>query len=76
MDTVINFSKVFISVTQNHQVAATAKHFPGHGFVAGDTHKKLVYIDGEMKEVKKLCSYDRTWSYIYYGLSLSYQKQP
>ena len=52
MDTVINFSKAFISVTQNHQVAATAKHFPGHGFVVGDTHKKLVYIDGEMKEVK------------------------
>ncbi|MEC8513985.1 MAG: glycoside hydrolase family 3 N-terminal domain-containing protein, partial [Bacteroidota bacterium] len=52
MDTVINFSKAFISVTQDHQVAATAKHFPGHGFVVGDTHKKLVYIDGEMKEVK------------------------
>lgn len=52
MDTVISFSNEFISVTQNHNIVATAKHFPGHGFVKGDTHKELIYIDGEMKEVK------------------------
>lgn len=52
MDTVINFSNLFISETQNNQIVATAKHFPGHGFVKGDTHKQLVYIDGEMKEVR------------------------
>ncbi|MCB9189770.1 MAG: glycoside hydrolase family 3 protein [Flavobacteriales bacterium] len=52
MDTVINFSNLFISETQNNQIIATAKHFPGHGFVTGDTHKQLVYIDGEMKEVR------------------------
>ncbi len=52
MDTVISFSNEFISVTQSHNIIATAKHFPGHGFVKGDTHKELIYIDGEMKEVK------------------------
>jgi beta-N-acetylhexosaminidase len=52
MDTVIGFSNLFITETQNNQIVATAKHFPGHGFVKGDTHKDLVYIDGEMKEVR------------------------
>lgn len=52
MDTVINFSNEFVTVTQDHNVIATAKHFPGHGFVKGDTHKELIFIDGEMKEVK------------------------
>ncbi len=52
MDTVITFSNKFIDVTQHNGIVATAKHFPGHGFVTGDTHKKLVYIDGKMKEVE------------------------
>jgi beta-N-acetylhexosaminidase len=51
MDTVIPFSNIFIRETQKNNVVATAKHFPGHGFVVGDTHEKLVFIDGEMKEV-------------------------
>jgi beta-N-acetylhexosaminidase len=51
MDTVIPFSKVFIRETQKNGIVATAKHFPGHGFVIGDTHEKLLFIDGEMKEV-------------------------
>lgn len=51
-DSVIPWSAAFIEETQKHQIMATAKHFPGHGFVEGDTHKKLVYIDGEMKELK------------------------
>lgn len=51
-DSVIPWSNAFIQASQDKQVIATAKHFPGHGFVEGDTHKKLVYINGEMKEVK------------------------
>ncbi len=51
MDTVIPFSEVFIRETQKNGIVATAKHFPGHGFVVGDSHEKLLFIDGEMKEV-------------------------
>ncbi len=51
-DSVINWSNEFIQATQSNGVIATAKHFPGHGYVVGDTHKKLVYIDGELREVE------------------------
>lgn len=48
---VIALSKQFIETTQEMGVLATAKHFPGHGLVVGDTHKKSVYIDGELLEL-------------------------
>lgn len=51
-DSVIPWSKAFIETTQSNNILATAKHFPGHGYVEGDTHKKLVYIDGAFQEVK------------------------
>jgi beta-N-acetylhexosaminidase len=51
-DSVIPWSNAFIQETQRHNIIATAKHFPGHGYVEGDTHKKLVYIKGEMLELK------------------------
>jgi len=41
----------FITETQDNNIVATAKHFPGHGTVKGDSHKKLVYIDGKLKEL-------------------------
>ncbi len=50
-DTIMKYSKAFIEELQNQNIVATAKHFPGHGYVVGDTHKQLVYIDGEMKEI-------------------------
>ncbi|MFK8045266.1 MAG: glycoside hydrolase family 3 N-terminal domain-containing protein [Crocinitomicaceae bacterium] len=51
-DTAQAWSKIFIEETQANGIVATAKHFPGHGYVTGDTHKNLVYINGDMKEVK------------------------
>ena len=41
----------FVRATQARQVVATAKHFPGHGFAAGDKHKQLVFLDGGMPEI-------------------------
>ena len=48
---VSRLANAFIQATQEGGVLATAKHFPGHGLVKGDSHHKLVFIDGEMKEV-------------------------
>jgi beta-N-acetylhexosaminidase len=48
---VVNMAMAFMETTQNMNIAATIKHFPGHGKVKGDTHEKLVFIDGEMTEV-------------------------
>ena len=48
---VVKLSKAFINTTQNNNIIATAKHFPGHGLVIGDTHEKTVYIDGELQEL-------------------------
>ena len=48
---VVRLASAFVKTSQKMQVAATAKHFPGHGLVSGDTHNQLVTIDGEMKEV-------------------------
>ena len=48
---IIPWSNAFIKTTQDLGIIATAKHFPGHGLVSGDTHKSLQMIDGELKEV-------------------------
>jgi len=48
---VTEFSMAFINATQKNNIIATAKHFPGHGNVFGDSHKELVYIDGDLKEI-------------------------
>lgn len=51
-ENIVPYSNEFIRVTQEHNIIATAKHFPGHGLVSGDTHKSLQVIKGEMKELK------------------------
>ena len=33
-------------------VLSSAKHFPGHGLVSGDTHKSLQVINGPLKEIQ------------------------
>lgn len=48
---IVPWSNAFITASQNHQILATAKHFPGHGLVSGDTHKSLQVIDGELEEI-------------------------
>ncbi|WP_299186227.1 glycoside hydrolase family 3 N-terminal domain-containing protein [uncultured Aquimarina sp.] len=50
-DAVITLANQFIKCTQAGGIIATAKHFPGHGLVKGDTHKQSVYIDGPLQEV-------------------------
>ena len=49
---IIPWSGAFIEETQVQGIVATAKHFPGHGLVSGDTHKALQVIDGELKEIQ------------------------
>ncbi len=46
-----DLSNTFITESQKNNILAVAKHFPGHGFVKGDSHKALVYIDGDLKEL-------------------------
>lgn len=50
-ENIIPWSNAFIQETQKNGIIATAKHFPGHGLVTGDTHKSLQVIDGELKEI-------------------------
>jgi len=49
---VTKLSVAFIESTQHAGIVATAKHFPGHGSVRGDTHKELIFIDGEPPELE------------------------
>lgn len=50
-DELIKLAVEFIKQTQARNIAATVKHFPGHGNVIGDSHKELVFVDGELKEL-------------------------
>ncbi|RYZ49848.1 MAG: hypothetical protein EOP49_15300 [Sphingobacteriales bacterium] len=44
-------ASLFIKTLQDMGIAATVKHFPGHGSVTGDSHKSAVYIDGPLTEL-------------------------
>ncbi len=47
---VAQMNLAFIEASQSLGVVATAKHFPGHGLVKGDSHHVLPFIDGELLE--------------------------
>jgi beta-N-acetylhexosaminidase len=51
-DSVIMLSAAFIRSTQDSGIVATIKHFPGHGTVKGDSHEKLVYTNGNPREIE------------------------
>lgn len=59
---VIQYSKQFINAHKKHNIIATLKHFPGHGFAQNDTHKgltdttNLANTDIELKPYKDLLS--------------------
>jgi beta-N-acetylhexosaminidase len=50
-ENIVPFSWAFVEESTNANIISTAKHFPGHGLVSGDTHKALQVIDGELKEL-------------------------
>ena len=49
---IIDFCKIFIDEMQRKNIVATAKHFPGHGTIKGDTHGRLLFIHGTPPELK------------------------
>lgn len=49
--TIEALSGQFVKTSQDAGIAATLKHFPGHGAVKGDSHKQSVYIDGPLTEL-------------------------
>lgn len=48
----VYLNSIFVNHEQNNNIAATIKHFPGHGTVIGDTHHNKVWINGKMTELE------------------------
>lgn len=44
-------ANLFAQVMKDSGIIATAKHFPGHGNVSGDTHNSLLMIEGDLTEI-------------------------
>lgn len=52
-DDVYQLSKAFINGMKKAGMSATAKHFPGHGFVAADSHKELPTDSRTLEDLKQ-----------------------
>jgi beta-N-acetylhexosaminidase len=51
VERVASQSVAFIETMQANGVVSTAKHFPGHGFVEGDSHVELLFVQGAPPEI-------------------------
>lgn len=51
-ETVARHVAAFVEGQQRHRVAATAKHFPGHGATAEDSHLTLPEVDASRAELE------------------------
>jgi beta-N-acetylhexosaminidase len=49
-DLVSRHVRAFVTGTQRHGVAACAKHFPGHGDTAADSHRELPVVKGDLDD--------------------------
>lgn len=52
--TVSALSRVFIEGAQQHSVLTTAKHFPGHGDTATDSHLALPILEAQQDRLEKV----------------------
>ena len=48
---IISLAQAFIDGQESREVLTTAKHFPGHGSVSGDTHYNLQTVSGLLPEL-------------------------
>jgi len=49
----IEFNREFIRLSQENNVSATLKHFPGMGVFIDDPHKRIPYIGGEGEVIEE-----------------------
>ena len=51
-DRVWRMAGAFIETMHDHGIVATVKHFPGHGSVRGDTHKRAIMLEQSPPELE------------------------